>query len=852
MTEIPTGTVTFFFSDIEGSTKMLQRLGPGYPPVLQRHGEIVRSALDEHGGIELGTEGDSFFAVFRTAREAVEAAATVQRRLAAEAWPDGGTVRVRIGLHTGEGVLGAANYVGLDVHRAARIAAAGHGGQVVVSDTTKTLASDAAVIDLGIHRLKDLEEPEHLYQVVITDLPASFPPLRSLDARPNNLPTFTTRLVGRDEETAQLLELLEDHRLLTITGIGGIGKTRLAINVAAAALPRFTDGAFFIDLSSVTDASLVLPAIASELHVDESEPGGVGRALGSGTRLLVLDNFEQVVTAAPTVGELLAAATGVRVLTTSQVPLRIGGERVFRLDPLATDGDGDRGARPAAVELFAARAAGADPTFSLTDHEEEVNELVAALGGLPLALELAAARVNVLTPAEILERLAKDSDLLATRAADAPVRHRSLRAAIAWSYELLSPDQRSTLRALTVFRGGAAMAALEAVVERPAIDDLAELVDRSLVTTTTASGKRFDLLESVRHFAAAESDPVETAGWRQRHTDYFVELGCTAEKELVGNRVDWWLAALADEHENLQATMGRLLEAHDVERGFDLLGRTWRYFQGAGRLGEAALWLDRFFQLARPEPSPSAPLARALMARGAVAYWRGQFDGAATDYRRAVDVSVEVADRHLEADAWYGLGTSLGNDGRLEEGDAALNRAREIYEEVGDTEGEASVLVAGAFSTAATEGLAAVVPLLEEAAGLWEASGRPVQASQTYLSLAGAALDAGDFSKARSIALHGLDLAGQAGDRFGAAWALEWVAAALVAMGDVETGALLAGAVAAAQERMGADWTAMKMGIDDARDRLVATLGEAEADRAMEGGSELSLEEAAEIARGTA
>ena len=506
MTDLPVGTVTFFFSDIEGSTKMLQRLGAGFRDVLEQHGQIVRAALRAHNGIELGTEGDSFFAVFTTAPDAVEAAGTVQQQLADAEWPKGGTVKVRIGLHTGSAELGGEGYVGLDVNRAARISAAGHGGQVVVSETTRALAGNGKFIDLGTHRLKDLEQPEHLHQLRAPDLPTSFPPLRSLDARPNNLPTLATQLLGRDDETAQLLDRIRQHRLVTIIGFGGVGKTHLAINVAAAALPDFTAGAFFVDLAPITDPSLVLSTIAAELDIDESEPTAMAAALGPGRLLIVLDNLEQVIDVAPSIGELLSAHADLAVLATSQVPLRVSGENVFRLDPLGVTGNGSSNGNSPAVDLFAARAATADPAFSLADHVPEVIELVAALDGLPLAVELAASRVNVLTPAQILERLQRDTAVLETRAADAPQRHRSLQAAISWSYDLLTPEQQGVLRTLSVFRGGATLAAIESLAARDVIDDLAELVDRSLVrTSTTTSGKQFDLLDSVLLYAAADS-----------------------------------------------------------------------------------------------------------------------------------------------------------------------------------------------------------------------------------------------------------------------------------------------------------------------------------------------------------
>ncbi len=849
MTGLPTGTVTYFFSDIEGSTKLLQRLGRDYRHVLDRHGAIIRSGLTDRGGIELSTEGDSFFGVFVTAPEAVDAAATIQQDLAEADWPDGGAVRVRIGLHTGRAELGGANYVGLDVHRAARIAAAGHGGQVVVSEATRVLAGDHAYLDLGSHRLKDLEQPEHLYQLLIEGLPSAFPPLRAVDAHPNNLPTIATQLLGRQGELAEIRRLLVEHRLVTVVGLGGVGKTRLAIQAAADVLGDFEGGVFLVPLAAVADPSLVVPAIAAELGIDDGTVGSIAEGMGSGRRLLLLDNLEQVIRAAPTIGELLGAVPSITILATSQVPLRITSERVFLLEPLGV-GEADNRVSPAA-ELFAARAAAVDPGFSLEQHADEVARLVAALDGLPLALELAAARVNVLTPGQILERMGAGSDLLVARAADAPQRHRSLQDAIAWSHDLLTTDQREILRALAIFAGGATLGAVEAVTGRDVIDHLAELVDRSLVRSRTGvSSKRFDLLDSLRAFVTDQLEPSEAVELRELHTGYFVRLASSASDQLTGERVAWWLAALGDDHENLQAALGRLLAAGDTDRGFEMLGSTWRYFQGTGRLGEVALWLERFFQLG-DHPPPSPALAKALMARGAVAYWRSDFDDAADEYRAAIAVAESVGDPKLRADAYFGLATSLGNRGELEGSQTALDAARRLYEDLGDTSGLAGVAAAEAFYVSYVEGALAAVEPWSRAVAFWEASGQPTLAAQTNLAIAGAAVLDGNYEEAKRIARHSLDLAEQVGDRFVAAWAVEWVATALVAAGELDTGALLAGAAAAARERMGGGWTPLSMDIEDAATRATAAMGAVEAQAAMARGADLTLDQAIEIARGT-
>jgi class 3 adenylate cyclase len=469
--ELPTGTVTFVFTDIEGSTRLLQALGERYVDVLERHQRVIRGILARRDGIELGTEGDSFFVVFRKASNAVQAAVEMQQALAAEG-PDGAAqVLVRAGIHSGEGRLGGASYVGLDVHRAARVAAAGHGGQVLLTDATMALIGelprDVAVMDLGDHRLKDLARPEHLYQLVVPGLQSAFPPLRTLDGRAHNLPPELDAFIGREGELQTAEHLLEQSRLLTFTGPGGVGKSRLARQIGERMSRRFRSGVEFVALAAIRNPDLVPSEIGQSIGLPEirwDERPYVDRLteyFRDKELLLILDNFEQVVPAAPLVPQLLGASPGLRTLVTSRAPLRLSGEQEFGIPPLRVSPaedttDIDALAKQEAVALFVDRARAVKPEFELTrENAPHIAAICVRLDGLPLAIELAAARIRLLTPEAILARLEKRLPLLTGGSRDLPARQQTLQQAIAWSHDLLEPPQRRLFARLSVFVGGA-------------------------------------------------------------------------------------------------------------------------------------------------------------------------------------------------------------------------------------------------------------------------------------------------------------------------------------------------------------------------------------------------------------
>src|SRR5438445_3027794 len=479
---LPAGTLTFLFTDIEGSTKLQTELGTDrYQDVLETHTRILRDAFKD-GGFEVRVEGDALFVVFPVAAKAVRATAAAQRALAAASFPHGATVRVRMGMHTGEGrpatADAGADYVGLDVNRAARVAAAGHGGQVLLTEATATLArpdldDGVSFRDLGEFRLKDLANPEHLYQLVISGRPADFPPLRTLDRTATFLPAQPSTFIGRTREIAEGLRLLERARLVTLTGPGGTGKTRLSLRIAEESAADFGDGTFFVPLAPISDRDLVPSTIAHTLGVQVSGselplPRLLDHLKGK-RMLLVLDNFEQILPAAPIVGQLLGASSALKVIASSRAPLRISGEQEFPVPPLEVPDPQhlptlDVLAQSDAVRLFVERAGAVRPDFRVTpENAAAVAEICNQLDGLPLAIELWAARVKVLTPQAMLPKLREGLDMLASTARDLPERQRTLRGAIAWSWDLLNKSEKSLFARLGVFVAGAMLPEIEAV-----------------------------------------------------------------------------------------------------------------------------------------------------------------------------------------------------------------------------------------------------------------------------------------------------------------------------------------------------------------------------------------------------
>jgi predicted ATPase/class 3 adenylate cyclase/Tfp pilus assembly protein PilF len=637
--KLPEGTVTFLFTDLESSVKLWEQHPEAMPHALARHDALLRQAIENQGGHVFKTVGDAVHAVFGVPAEAVAAALEAQRALLTEPWEETGPLRVRMALHTGVPQLREGDYFGAVLNRVARLKEAGHGGQVLLSAATQELVRDhlpegVCLHDLGEHRLRDLARPERVYQLVHTGMSAEFPPLRGLDARPNNLPVQPTPLIGREEEVVTLQQMLgrAEVRLVTLTGPGGTGKTRLALRVAADLLDRFRDGVYFVDLAPIHAPALVAATIAQTLGVRDTGEGSLLESLKRHLRekqhLLVLDNFEQVLAAAQTVAELLGAAPRLKVLVTSRAVLRLRGEQEFVVLPLA--GPDPRRlptvealSQYAAVALFVQRAASARPEFKLAhENAPAVAEICHRLDGLPLALELAAARIKLFSPQALLARMEKRLPLMSGGPRDLPARQQTLRSAIAWSYDLLTQAEQTLFQRLSVFVGGCTLEAAEAVgnaegdLEISVLEGVDSLLDQSMLRQVDAdavgSGEmRLVMLETIREFGLEQLQASGEAGAiRRQHAHFFLHL---AEEEVPETRGPlWyrWLDRMEAEHDNLRAALDGAVAAGEIETALRLAGALQHFWGILGHHSEGRQRLTEL--LARTEGDRTAFRARAL------------------------------------------------------------------------------------------------------------------------------------------------------------------------------------------------------------------------------------------------
>lgn len=706
---LPTGTVTFLFTDIEGSTKLWERYPNDMKNTLPRHDELLRNAIEANEGYVFKTVGDQFCATFDTAVDALSAVLDAQNALTTESWDKTDPIRVRMALHTGAADERDGDYFGPPVNRVARLLSAGHGGQTLLSQPTFDLVRDelpegVSLIDLGEHRLKDLSRPEQVFQIVATDVPDDFPSLKTLDICPNNLFAQPTLLIGRDKEmeTAKALLLQPNVRLLTLTGVGGAGKTRLGLQVAADLIDHFEDGVYFVDLAPISDPDLILSALAQTLGIKESEGHPLRENLVESLRdkqmLIMLDNFEQLVNSIELGVELLRACPRVKLLVTSREALNVRHERVFPVPPLTLP-DLDklpstkRLSQYEAVQLFIERALAVKPDFEVTNkNARAIAEICVELDGLPLAIELAAARIRLLSPQAILSRLENRLKLLTGGPRDLPPRQRTLRTTIDWSHDLLGADEQALLRRLSVFVGGCTLGAAEAVcadvgeLDLDLFDGVTSLVDKNLLVQNEGEDEepRFTMFETIREYGL---DRLERSGeakeTRRAHAEYYLGLAEEGEPKLNGPEKEVWLDPLEEEHDNLRTALEWFKQSEEIEEELRLAGALGWFWSVRGYLSEGREWLEGV--LKRGIGASAARRAKALLGAGNLARDQGDYERAVTLLEESLNLFRDIGDQSGMARAYYDIGWAYYRQDQLEEARKHFTISLEMGQESGDS-----------------------------------------------------------------------------------------------------------------------------------------------------------------------
>jgi predicted ATPase/class 3 adenylate cyclase len=793
---LPSGTVTFLFTDIEGSTALWQMHPQAMRAALARHDAILRAAVEARAGVIFKTVGDSISAAFASAPDALAAALDAQCALLAEDWGTIGAVRVRMALHTGTAEVHDGDYLDLPLSRVARLLHAGHGGQVLLSRATQELVRDELppdlqVRDLGEHRLKDFTHPEHIFQLVAPDLPLEFPPLRTLASHPTDLPVQPTPLIGREQEVEQLGALLHrpDVRLVTLTGAGGSGKTRLAIQTAAELLDAFTDGVFFVALAPIRDPFLVGPTIAKTLGI--GEVGGLPLLarleayLRARQLLLVIDNFEQVLAATPLIAELLVAAPHLKVLVTSRSTLHLLGEHEFLVRPLAIPDPQhltsvEALSRYAAVEMFIQRAQMVKTDFTVTNaNASTLATICQCLDGLPLAIELAAAWSKFFTPEALLGRLSSRLGLLRRGSRDVPARQQTLRGAFDWSYDLLGTGERTLFQWLAVFVGGCTLEAVEAVchaegyLSMDVVDGLAALVDQSLLQQVEGPDDepRFVMLETIREYALerlAEQGEAETL--QERHAAYYLVLAEHAAPQLTHTEQKLWLNRLERDHDNLRAALGWFLERGEAESGWRLVGALGHFWYALGYWTEGRQWCEKALSISDH---------------------RFRISDIQSDAKDQFDIQDSISPMIWRAKALYSAGILAKDLCDYQQATALLEESLTLCGELEDTRGIAGSLNAlGEVAQRQGDGGQAAVRY-DEGLELFRVLDDRWGVAQSLRGLGRISLEQGDYEQATTYYQESLELFRKLGYQEGIAYILNSLGEVMRGRGDYEQAGML-------------------------------------------------------------
>jgi predicted ATPase/class 3 adenylate cyclase len=920
MAAAPSGTVTFLFTDIEGSTRLWEMSPESMAAALMRHDQIVREVIEGESGYVFKTVGDAFCAAFHTAPAALKAAISVQRAVAREPWPQTATVRVRIALHTGACELRKNDYFGRPLNRVSRLLSAGHGGQILVSAATRQLVHDSlpdhvSLRSLGEHRLRDLGSPEPVFQVVAPELANAFPPLKSLDnpELPNNLPRQLTSFIGREREIAEVGRLLEKTGLLTLTGSGGCGKSRLALQTGAEALDAFSEGVWLVELAPFADGSRVATAIAQALGISERVGQTIEQNLVQHLKdkrlLLLLDNCEHVLSdTARLTASILRNCPGVKILATSREPLGIAGEQTFRVPSLSLPIAKTRlsvalASDSEAVRLFTERAQLVKNDFTLTQENAKVLvQVCSRLDGIPLAIELASARVRSMPLEEIDNRLDKCFRLLVGGDRSGLPRHQTLRALVDWSYELLSESEKRLLRKLSVFAGGWTLQAAEKLGEDGEIESwevldlLTSLTDKSLVIADDESGQfRYRLLETVRQYGAEKLlETGEAAEVRSKHAQIYLALAEEAEPHLKGRDQDAWLNRLEREHDNLRAALGYLSQSDSwPEADFELrlagaLHRFWsiRGYLSEGRehlagalkrserngiseaRGDAFLGLGRLawfqgdFTASRPLFEEGLAIQRKLENRSGVAYSLVNLANVANnqgDYEGAKRMNEESLAFFRELGDDFGIASALGNLGNVASDQGDYDAAWPLYEECRLIQKRLGNKYGLAIATH-NLGLAAYIrrdydvarTLFEEVLEAYRELSYKSGTASMLANLGNVALRQGNSKQAQTLFEECLSLRRDLGDQKGIASGLEEMGQALAMQSHFERAAQIWGAASEIRKSFGMVLTSSERAqldkeVNDARSKL----GPESFEAAWNMGAKLTWEQAVDVALAT-